>query len=442
MREVREGWALLVPGRQGWRCVPVGDRAIVGKARDCEIIVEGAGVAARHCRLQDVDGRLAVTDLGTETPTMLRNKPVGLRAERLEAGDVLRLGRAPLVVVRYGERRHRPWIQLGELGSASPRMWQAMAELALAASTPWPLLLLGESGCGKELAARLVHARSARSDGPWVAVNCAALHGDTLLAELFGAAKGAYTGCVEARKGAFEQAHGGTLFLDEVGELTSAAQACLLRVLEVGEVQVLGGPVRKVDVRLVCATNRDLRAEVMAGRFRLDLLHRLAVAETRLLPLRARTCDLVPLLEEHLGGVELPRGARELLAGHGWPGNVRELRNVARRLQIHACYGAPLFEELRKAMGPLWNPALDGQARGRREREPDDAVDPDGQAPIQAQSPTARRKNVAELLARETSTLAAWRKSGLPRGTFFRYAKELRAQVGTPVAGDKRAVGC
>lgn len=420
MRECKDGWALLVPGKQGWRCAPVAERAIVGRARDCDIVVESPGVAARQCRLQDAGGTLTVTDLGAETPTLLRESPLGPRAQILHSGDVLRLGRVPVVVVRYGQRRHQPWLQLGDLGSASARMWQTMAELALAAASPWPLLLLGESGCGKELAARVVHERSARGQGPWVPVNCAALHGDTLLAELFGAAKGAYTGAVEARKGAFERADGGTLFLDEVGELSPAAQACLLRALEVGEIQVLGGPVRKVDVRLVCATHRDLRREVAAGRFRLDLLHRLSVTETHLLPLRERPCDVVPLLEEHLGGLPLPRGSRDYLAQHAWPGNVRELRNVARRLQMRAYGAQPTWEDLRQAVGRVL-PRADGVPRPSLPAEPEEPA-------ARQASPVERRRHVADLLARE-STLDAWRKSGLPRGTFFRYAKQLRAQV-------------
>jgi two-component system response regulator GlrR len=421
MRECKDGWALLVPGKQGWRCMPVADRAIVGRARDCDIVVEAPGVAGRQCRLQDVGGVLTATDLGTEVETLLRHKPLGPRAQNLHSGDVLRLGRVPVVVVRYGQRRHQPWVQLGDLGSASARMWQTFADLALASATAWPLLLLGESGCGKELAARVVHDRSPRGQGPWVAVNCAALHGDTLLAELFGAVKGAYTGAVESRKGAFERADGGTLFLDEVGELSSAAQACLLRALEVGEIQVLGGPVRKVDVRLVCATHRDLRREVAAGRFRLDLLHRLSVTETQLLPLRERTCDIMPLLEEHLGGLPLPRGSREFLASHAWPGNVREVRNVARRLQVQACYGEPTWDELRRAVGPIQAP---GGTSARAPLPPEDDEPP----PPRLASADERRRNVADLLAR-ASTLDAWRQSGLPRGTFFRYAKQLRSQM-------------
>ena len=417
----RRGFALLVPtetegqAARTWRCVPLPALAVVGTDAACAVRLPR--LLPRHCRLALKDGQLQVVDL--EGETTLRGIPVGPRAVALQPGDVLRLGRLPVVVAAGRRRGGKTWLQVGELGSADPVMWRAMAELALAAGSDWPLLLQGESGCGKELAARLVHDRSRRRDAPWVAVNCAALHGDTLVAELFGAARGAYTGSVEARRGAFERADGGTLFLDEIGELSPAAQAALLRVLEVGEVQVLGGPVRRVDVRLVCATHRDLQAEVAVGRFRLDLLHRVAVAEVRLPALRERRGDVVPLLEDLLGA-PLPDGSAQALACHGFAGNVRELRNIVRRLQIYAGGGEPALAELVAAAGPGRTPTP-GSACA---------------APVPVQRNTgavgsaARRRNVAGLVAEGSATCAAWRASGLPRGTFYRYLKQVRAEAG------------
>jgi transcriptional regulator with GAF, ATPase, and Fis domain len=301
-------------------------------------------------------------------------------------------------------------VRLGELTSASPTMWQIYASLALAADSQLPVLLLGESGTGKELAARAVHQAGPRCDGPWQAVNCAALHGDTLLAELFGAVKGAYTGATQDRAGAFERAHQGTLFLDEIGELSPAAQAALLRVLEVGEVQVLGGPVKRVDVRVVCATHRDLRREVTAGRFRLDLLYRLAVLELTLPPLRERKEDVPLLFADFLGDVPLPAGAQRLLASAEFPGNLRGLRNLAQRLVVLAPTGEPTLADLRTLL----------------EREA--TMRPHQQILSGAEvAPPERLQWVQSHLVRSNSVADAQRASGLPRGTFFRYLKQLRA---------------
>jgi len=263
---------------------------------------------------------------------------------------------------------------------------------------------------GKELAARAVHDLSDRRDGPWLAVNCGALAGETVAAELFGAQRGAYTGATENRKGAFERADGGTLFLDEIGELPADAQAMLLRVLEVGEVQVLGGPVRKVNVRVVCATHRDLTAQVAAQKFRLDLLHRLDVAHVHLPPLRDRHADIAGLFAEFLDDLPLPPGAVALLQAQTWPGNVRQLRNVAKRLLLRSHFQRPRLDDLRAVLSVSHATAqplrlLQG-GRGHRKAE--------------------RHRAVAELLAGESQVCDAWRKSGLPRGTFFRYVKEVR----------------
>jgi len=215
------------------------------------------------------------------------------------------------------------------------------------APIPSAVLILGESGSGKELVARRLHDESPRAGGPFVAVNCAALPETMVESELFGHERGAFTGADRTRKGAFESAHGGTLFLDEIGELPGAAQAKLLRVLEDGTVTRLGshGTVQ-VDARVVAATNRDLDAEVRAGRFREDLLFRLNAHEVRVPPLRERLGD-VPLLAEHFlaltcekfgtGPRRFAPGTLEALQGADWArNNVRELRNVIERLVIAA----------------------------------------------------------------------------------------------------------
>jgi transcriptional regulator with GAF, ATPase, and Fis domain len=212
-----------------------------------------------------------------------------------------------------------------------------------AAVAPYPVLIEGESGCGKELVARAIHARSPRRGRRLCAVNCAALTEDLLEAELFGHARGAFTGASVEREGLFEDADQGTLFLDEVGELSARAQAKLLRVLQEGEVRRVGENVsRRVDVRVVAATNRRLEDEVQVGRFRGDLRFRLDVIRIRVPPLRERGED-IPWLAERFWSEAVSRvGSRATLgpdllaalAKHYWPGNVRELQNVIASLAV------------------------------------------------------------------------------------------------------------
>jgi len=201
------------------------------------------------------------------------------------------------------------------------------------------VLLLGESGTGKGLTARLLHANSPRADQPFMQVDCGAIAASVFESELFGHERGAFTGASRMRRGPIELAQGGTLFLDEIGELPLELQPKLLRVLEAREVQRLGArEPRPTDVRVIAATNRDLRADVNSGRFRADLFYRLAVLEIRLPPLRERPDDL-PLIVDHLLAAAPDARRRELttpaflahLAAHRWTGNVRELRNYLDR---------------------------------------------------------------------------------------------------------------
>ncbi len=232
-----------------------------------------------------------------------------------------------------------------EIIGTSPALRQVMEVAAQAAPSSATVLILGESGTGKELLARYVHTRSQRAQGPLVAVNCAAIPETILEAELFGAERGAFTGAVQRREGRFAQARGGTIFLDEIGELTPAVQVKLLRVLQEGEFEPLGGRTTRADVRVVAATNRDLTADVSAGRFREDLYYRLNVIAVTCPPLRARTGD-VPLLVDHFvrvfaqrnnkGPFTLSTAAIERLSNYSWPGNVRELENTIERAVVLA----------------------------------------------------------------------------------------------------------
>ena len=237
----------------------------------------------------------------------------------------------------------------------SPAMRAALALADRAAASRASVLLCGETGTGKEVLARAIHARSARAARAFVAVNCAAFPEPLLESELFGHVKGAFTGADRDKKGLFEVAEGGTLFLDEVGEMPLSIQAKLLRVLQERELRPVGGTrARPVDVRLVAATNRQLRAEIAAGRFRADLYYRLAVFPITVPPLRERPEDVLPLCAHFLAvhgaregkdGCTLSRDAASLLLAHGWPGNVRELENEVQRALALAESGDPLLPE-------------------------------------------------------------------------------------------------
>ncbi|MCP1673832.1 transcriptional regulator with PAS, ATPase and Fis domain [Natronocella acetinitrilica] len=233
-------------------------------------------------------------------------------------------------------RRHARY-ELSDFVGASPQALEAKRRARLAAARNTPVLLLGETGTGKEVLAQAIHAASDRSEQPFIAVNVAAVPESLLEAEFFGVAQGAYTGANLARDGKFQLADGGTLFLDEVGDMPLPLQAKLLRVLQEGEVEPLGSNrVRQVDVRVMAATSRDLDHMVASGEFRSDLYYRLNVLQIRLPPLRERLVDLGVLCEAILEDIsrrgerrtEITEAAISLLAGHHWPGNVRELRNL------------------------------------------------------------------------------------------------------------------
>lgn len=211
-----------------------------------------------------------------------------------------------------------------------------------------PVLITGPNGAGKERIAAIVHANSAAKRGQFIAVNCGALPGELIEAELFGADAGAYTGANKAREGRFEMADGGTLFLDEIGNLPLSGQVKLLRVLETGQFERLGsGRTRQVKVRVLSATNADLKAMIRAGTFREDLYYRLNVIEVNLPPLADRVDDILPLAEFFLDGrAELTDAARDSMLGYPWPGNVRELKNSIERAALLVSDGRITPEQL------------------------------------------------------------------------------------------------
>jgi len=302
----------------------------VGAHAQNQVVLEDRFVSGFHCRLHLRDGRVWVKDLASTNGTVVDGSRVA-EAE-VAAGSTLRVGSQVLRIER--DAPAGPATLPGVI-TCDPVLGGALEMLRRAAPSRLPVLILGESGSGKEVAARAVHELSPRADEAFVPVNCGAISPELAEAELFGHERGAFTGAVGSSPGAFGAADGGTLFLDEIGDLPLPLQVKLLRALEAGEVKPVGSPrPRRIDVRIVCATHRDLRKLVRAGSFREDLYYRLAGLAVELPPLRERREDIVPLAEHFLAqesdGVQrgFSADARARLLAHGWPGNARELRHV------------------------------------------------------------------------------------------------------------------
>jgi transcriptional regulator with GAF, ATPase, and Fis domain len=311
-------------------------RATIGSAEGVDVLVADPSVSRLHAEVElRADGLVAVRDLGSRNGTFVDR--VRIDAAYVPPGGVMRVGRTA-ITVEVGQRtRVALWAEesFGPLVGRSAAMRELFARLSKVAATDVTVLLVGETGTGKELAARGIHDASKRASGPFVVVDCAALPENLLESELFGHARGAFTGAVAARAGALEIADGGTVFLDEIGELPLPLQPKLLRAIEAREVRRLGeSTYKKVDVRFVSATHRDLRSMVNAGAFREDLYFRLAVLPIALPPLRTREGDIAALVDHFLP----PESATELrddlvreAEGRPWLGNVRELRNFVDR---------------------------------------------------------------------------------------------------------------
>jgi transcriptional regulator with AAA-type ATPase domain len=332
-------WLCLDSGAAGGRprSIPLGpgEEMVLGSAperAEGEVRVEDPAVSARHCRVVHAGAGVEVHDLGSRNGVRV----TGARVERalIPVGGGFEIGQTS-VRVEAGERAKsavdRP---LPGLIGSSPVMMRLAAQVRRIAALRLPVLLRGESGTGKDLVARALHDESQRARRPFMAINAATISRELAESELFGHQRGAFTGAVRDRKGAFREASTGTLFLDEIGAVPLDVQAKLLRVVEESEVRPLGAEQSiEVDVRLVVATCEPIEARVVEKRFRGDLYERLAVCVVQVPPLRERPED-VPALARHLlacselGARELSAGAIALLRRQRWPGNVRELRNV------------------------------------------------------------------------------------------------------------------
>lgn len=313
-------------------------RIFLGSGSDADVLLADPTVSRKHAEILAVQGGVRVIDLGSKNGTRV----AGARVQEalLMADGEVELGssRIRVKMVRTEASGGPVLERFGDYLTVSPTLGGVLAQLErVAAKSSATVLLEGETGTGKELLARAVHGASRRADAPFVVVDCGSVTASLLESQLFGHAKGAFTGATEDHRGAFEAANGGTIFLDELGELPLDLQPKLLRAIEARTVRRVGeNSDRSIDVRFVAATHRDLEQMVAAGGFRADLFYRVAVVRVKVPPLRQRLED-VPLLAAHYvttlsdGASRLTPQAYPALAAYDWPGNARELRNVIER---------------------------------------------------------------------------------------------------------------
>ncbi|MFN7134571.1 MAG: sigma 54-interacting transcriptional regulator, partial [Myxococcales bacterium] len=315
------------------------ERIRIGAHMTNDVVVDDRTASRHHCEVQYTDNGYLLVDLNSTNGTFLD----GRRVERayLSAGASIRVGATILTFAPVDETidvEPEPDGRLGGMIGQSVKMRQIFGLIKKIAPMDVSVIIQGETGTGKELAARAIHQLSNRRKGPFVVLDCGAIPPNLIESELFGHEKGAFTGAVSSRPGAFERANGGTIFLDELGELRLDLQPKLLRVLENREVRRVGGnSVIEVDVRVVAATNRDLLKEIEEGNFREDLYFRLSVINIQLPPLRARRDDLPYIIRSALNEPEIAAqhgrkrftpAAMTALMNYHWPGNIRELMNV------------------------------------------------------------------------------------------------------------------
>ena len=389
-------------GREAWL---EGDEALVGSSSACTLVLTDASVSQRHARLRAVEGGLRVEDLGSEHGTWY----LGARISDVlvPPGAVLMLGTTRVALLPAPPAAAdvpSPREELAGMLGRSRAMQRLFARIERLAPTHTAVLILGETGTGKECVAQALHRLSARARGPCAVFDCGAVSHDLVRSELFGHVKGAFTGAIRDAPGAIERAAGGTLFLDEVGELPLDLQPALLRALDTRTFSRVGeDQPRTSDFRLIAATHKDLEARVRQGRFREDLYYRLSASTLVVPPLRERVED-IPLLAEAFArgatGQRAPLSAVTLasLCSHRWPGNVRELRNTVERVL---------------ALGPG---ALPGS--------PSPETPPDFHQARALAIQSFERFYLEELLRRHGSAAAAMKEAGIARSYFYKLLEE------------------
>jgi len=320
----------------------------IGKRESNDLVIADKTVSRNHLEIEYASDSFLLRDLGSTNGTVLNGSRV--KEAYLSPGDHIKVGNTTVEFVAFDEKvKIEPSAreEFGLMVGKSRKMRQIFSILEKISPTHATVIIEGETGTGKDLVARAIHVSSHRKDKPFIVFDCSGVAPNLIESELFGHEKGAFTGAIKTRRGAFEAANGGTLFLDEIGELTSELQPKLLRALEQREITRVGSNVpTKIDVRVVCATNKNLRHEVGENRFREDLYYRLSVVKVSLPALRERPEDVPMLIERFLttgefnknpdgsGSIMVTRvedDALKALARYQWPGNVRELSNVIQR---------------------------------------------------------------------------------------------------------------
>jgi DNA-binding NtrC family response regulator len=448
------GYQLVVFAREEIRAValPRAGEVTIGRDEACTLQIVDPAVSRRHAVLR-MGETLEIEDLGGANGTFVRHTPPGSgtgnetvqvnirqlvgRKANLVVGDCLLFGTACVVL------RHVPRLELPDLAPGvlvrDPAMQTLYAEAARVARASINVLLLGETGVGKEVLARAIHAHSPRARGPFMGINCGALAESILESELFGSEKGAFTGAL-ARAGLFEAAEGGTVFLDEVGELPLGTQVKLLRVLEERVVTRVGSTrPRPIDVRILAATNRDVEADSRQGRLRPDLYFRLNGVALLIPPLRERPQEIEALAAsfllaacrdlERTPALTFSSAALELLRRHAWPGNVRELRNAVERAAVMCTESTILPEHLPpslvaavRASSTQATQATQGRAPGPGSPSGESEQAPNLQTELRA---LERSKILAALERCGGNQSEAARQLGMPRRTLVSRLAEL-----------------
>lgn len=346
-------FVLVVPGEEDTRRVPIEGTLLVGKHPSNDVVIETTGISRYHLELRAEAERVLVRDVGSKNGTFFNGARI--TEVRVGAGASLRVGgpaglELTIELARLPAMKPSEADRFGPLIGRSRAMRSVFSVLERTAPSNATLLVVGETGTGKEVVAHAVHEASPRRSRPLVVVDCGAIPHNLIESELFGHEKGAFTDARSDRKGAFETAEGGTLFLDEIGELPIELQPKLLRAVESRSIQRLGESQRRsVDVRLVAATHRDLQSMVNAGQFRQDLFFRLAVVTVHVPPLRERGDDVLLLAKHilaelgHPDDIGLDGPIASALLSYSWPGNVRELRNaIERAVHLGAEHAIPM----------------------------------------------------------------------------------------------------
>ncbi len=367
---------------------------IVGRGAQVQLVIDDRRASRRHAKLCFSAGALSIEDLGSHNGTIVNGRRLRKRSVRIGVGDVVKVADCELVVAARSGRDDEappsgePSNDAGGIVLADPEMARVYGSVRKVSRMPTTVLIMGETGAGKDVIARRLHEESPRRGGPFVRVNCGAIPEALLESELFGYERGAFTGADRRKLGYFETASGGTLFLDEIGELSPAAQIKLLHVLENKSFARIGATTLiPMDARVVCATHRDLQALIADGRFRADLYFRVASFVLRVPPLRHRVAEIPVLanvfvreLAKSVGGAP-PRVTAEALSAltaYPWPGNVRELRNAIEHAFVMAEGSALRLEhfssDIRTAPGGSGTRAAVGGA-SRSQRADRDAIE-------------------------------------------------------------------